>query len=251
MPTPFTHLRLLSDVLDRAEDWLPPAVAGCLDAGRAPFFLGGTAPDVRKISPISREETHFYPIPPDPARPSMQTMLRTWPALADAAALEPDHARFVAGYLAHLWFDEFWHRSIVFPYYVQRDDWGTHRGRFNIYNVLMGYLDMRDRRYLGDGLGALLQSVEPDDWLPFVSDSDLIEWRDFLAGQLHDGASTRTAEILARRAHMSQADYLALVTDEERMERAVLIRTPRAALDAAYREGLAGTAQIVTRYLAG
>jgi hypothetical protein len=249
MPTPFTHLRLLTDLLGQVDTWLPSAVARRLGAGRGPFLLGGTAPDVRKISPVSREETHFYPIPPDPSRPSMQTMLRAWPELADPATLESDHALFIAGYLAHLWFDEFWHRRIVYPYYVQRDDWGTHRGRFDIYNVLIGYLDIQDRHYLGDGLGNLLQEVEPDRWLPFVSDSDLIGWRNFLADQLHHGALTKTAEILARRARMSQSDYLALISDEERIEHEVFIRTPREAIDKVYLEGLSGSAQTILAYL--
>ena len=251
MPTPFTHLRLLADLLDPADNWLPPAVADRLDTGRGPFLLGGTAPDVRKISPVSREETHFYPIPPDPSRPSMETMLRAWPSLEDPAKLEPDHAAFVAGYLAHLWFDEYWHQMIVYPYYVQRDDWSTHRGRFNVYNVLNGYLEFRDRALLDDNLGGLLQSVNPDNWLPFVSDSDLIEWRDFLAGQLHLGVPTRTGEILAQRARMSQRDYLALVADEDRMEHKVLIHTPRGVIKEVYTDGLAGSARVVVRYLEG
>ncbi len=249
MPTPFTHLRLLTDLMGQASAWLPPAVARKLETGRGPFLLGGTAPDVRKISPVSRAETHFYPIPPDPLRPSMQTMLRAWPELADPAELALDHALFVAGYLAHLWFDEFWHRRIVYPYYVQRDDWGTHRGRFDIYNVMIGYLDIWDRRCLGDGLGKLLHEVEPNCWLPFVTDSDLIEWRNFLADQLYYGAATRTAEILARRAHMSRSDYVMLISDGERMEREVLIRTPREVIDEVYQEGLAGSAQTILRYL--
>ena len=43
----------------------------------------------------------------------MQTMLRTWPALTDPWALPPEQAAFVTGYLAHLWFDEFWYLTIV------------------------------------------------------------------------------------------------------------------------------------------
>ena len=155
MPTPFSHLRLLTNLMQEANTWFPPDVVRKLKASRGPFLLGGTAPDVRKISPVSREETHFYPTPPDPVRPSMQAMLHAWPELADPGKLDLDHVLFIAGYLAHLWFDEYWHMTIVYPYYVQRDDWGTHRGRFDIYNVLLGYLDIRDRRCLGDSLGEL------------------------------------------------------------------------------------------------
>ena len=249
MPTPFSHLRLLTNLMQEANTWFPPDVVRKLKASRGPFLLGGTAPDVRKISPVSREETHFYPTPPDPVRPSMQAMLHAWPELADPGKLDLDHVLFIAGYLAHLWFDEYWHMTIVYPYYVQRDDWGTHRGRFDIYNVLLGYLDIRDRRCLGDSLGELLHQVEPKHWLPFVSDSDLIEWRDFLAEQLYHGAATRTAEILARRARMSQSDYMALVSDVGRVEREILIRTPLEAIEDAYREGLVGSAQTILRYL--
>lgn len=249
MPTPFTHLRLVSPLLESPDDWFSPAVVDLLTTHCGPFLLGNTAPDVRNISPVSRRDTHFYPIPPDPRRPSMQTMLQTWPSLADPAQLPPAQAAFVAGYLAHLWFDEFWHMSIVYPYYVEKDDWGTHRARFDVYNVLLGYLDVEDKAVLDASVGPALQTAEPAGWLPFVSDADLVAWRDFLAEQLRPGENSRTVAIMARRAHMDPVDFAALISDEERMEREVFIRTPRAAVEQAYTEGAAGSVGVANEYL--
>jgi hypothetical protein len=236
-------------LLEDADEQFRPETADLLRTQQGSFLLGGTAPDVRTISPITRQATHFYPIPPDPEQPSMQTMLRTWPGLADPWALPPEQAAFVTGYLAHLWFDEFWYMTIVDPFYMSCESWGTHRSRFNVFNVLMGHLDRQDKAELNGDVGMVLQRTRPNNWLPFVAEEDLITWRDFLAEQLLPGANTRTVEILAQRAHMDPADFAALIADPLRMEREIFIRSPRPIIEQSYRDGLTGSAEIIRRYL--
>ena len=251
MPTPFTHLRLATPLLDPANEWLSPAVAELLQSHPGPFLLGSTAPDVRNISPLSRRQTHFCPVPPDPLRTAEETMLQTWPSLSRPRELPPEQAAFVAGYVAHLWFDEFWHRRIILPYYLSRDRWGTHQHRFRVYHILLGSLDVRDKEELDGAVGAAMQGTEPAGWLPFVFDADLVAWRDFLAGQLLPGGVSRTVAILARRARMDAVEFLELVSSEERMDDEVFVRTPRTAVEQAYVDGAPGSAQVVTRYLQG
>ena len=249
MPTPFTHLRLVAPLIKTAEHHFPSGVKELLLTQPGPYLLGSTAPDVRNVGMLTRRETHFYPIPPDPNRPSMQTMLDEWPQLANPGRLPPEQAAFVAGYIAHLWFDEFWHQRIITPYYLDNGDWGTVCARFDVYNILLGYMDMRDKNALDDSVGRLLHSTQPCGWLPFVPDGDLLAWRDYLAEQLQPLATTHTASILAERAHMEPADFVRLITDEEEMQRVVFVRTPQEAIAQAYHDGRAGTVEITTRYL--
>ncbi len=250
MPTPFTHLRLVNPLVQNPERWFDAAVAEALVENAGAFLLGSTAPDVRNINSLPRKETHFYPLPPDPQRPVIQLMLEQWPELAESGRLSPARAAFVAGYLAHLWLDEFWHGRIIWPYYMERDDWGKKRQRFNVYNILLGYLDFRDRAELDPQVGPTLQCAEPAAWLPFVPDPDLAAWRDFLTEQLRPGAATHTVEIMARRAHLTPAEFEALIFNEERMDSEVFVHTPRTAVDQAYLDGLEGSVQIIRQYLA-
>jgi hypothetical protein len=178
-------------------------------------------------------------------------MLRAWPSLSRPLELPPEQAAFVAGYIAHLWFDEFWHRRIILPHYLRRDQWGTHQHRFQTYHILVGYLDVRDKEELDGAVGAAMQGTEPAGWLPFVSDADLVAWRDFMAGQLLPGGVSRTVAILARRARMEAVEFLELVSNEERMDDQIFARTPRTAVEQAYADGAPGSAQMVTHYLQG
>jgi hypothetical protein len=178
-------------------------------------------------------------------------MLQTWPSLARPLELPPEQAAFVAGYIAHLWFDEFWHRRIILPYYLTRDRWGTHQHRFRVYHILLGYLDVRDKEELDGAVGATMQGTEPAGWLPFISDANLVAWRDFVAGQLLPGGVSRTVAILARRARMEAVEFLELVSNEDRMDDEVFVRTPRTAVEQAYADGVPGSAKAVTRYLQG
>lgn len=246
MPTPFTHLRLVAPLL---ADPPPGPAADLLPAEPGPFLLGSAAPDVRTVSPISRRETHFYSIPPDPTRMAISTMLAAWPSLADATAMSPGRAAFLAGYLAHLWFDEHWHNTLINPYFVERDDWGSKPARFDVYNVLLGYLDQRDRAALDDSVSRLLERVEPGNWIPFVPDNDLMAWRDLLIDQLRPGGDSRTAEIMARRAHLDPVEFQALIVDEGRMADKVFRHIPRTAVIQAYQEGLEGSAWVIGNYL--
>jgi hypothetical protein len=61
MPTPFTHLATVSEILARPE--LVPAVKTSLLADLPAFLLGNTAPDVQTISGQAREATHFFAVP--------------------------------------------------------------------------------------------------------------------------------------------------------------------------------------------
>ncbi|MBN1315583.1 MAG: hypothetical protein JXA42_08950 [Anaerolineales bacterium] len=248
MPTPFAHLSLLISLLNTSGEWFTTEIAELLAEQRGPFLLGGTAPDVRNISPITRHETHFYPIPPDPSRPSMQTMLQTWPQLADPSKLEPDHAAFIAGYLAHLWFDEYWYDQVITPYFFERNEWGDQRFRFDTYNLLIGYLDSVEKNKLDADTGQILQNTTPHNWMPFLSDEELDKWKAYISSQLLNG-STRTVEILAGRARMAPIDYTKVISDRAEMEKNVFNRAPRTVIVQVLTGARRGSAQIIMRYL--
>ena len=255
MPTPFIHLRVVAPLTEPAGEWLPPAIADLLSAHRGPFFLGSTAPDVRRLSDqLTRRATHFSRRQAcrrdcrGQHQPAAETMLAAYPSLARPHGLAPEQQAFVAGYIAHLWLDRFWRRQLS-PHCSRENRRDRHRGRFAVYSLLLGHVDLQAWQHLDPAVGLALQATEPAGWAPFIPDADLINWRDYLARQLEPGGDSDTAAILAPRAGMDPPDFSALVADQARLVKEVFVHLPLEAVEKAYREGRARSAEIITAYL--
>lgn len=197
MPTPINHLIMAREVLERGT--LAAPARRLLRAQYGPFLLGHTAPDVQTVSGQRREETHFYTIPPRTTVPASQTLLDMYPALSRAARLDPAHAAFMSGYLAHLLADELWWREVFHPFFGPDAGWSTWEERLFLHNVLRTWLDEEDQARLDGREAAALATAEPRGWLPFIRDEDLRAWRDTLVEQLQPGHRIRTAEVFAER----------------------------------------------------
>src|SRR5687767_6837612 len=117
MPTPFTHLAVAAELL--ATGALPSSLSQELPA----FLLGNVAPDVQVISGQTREATHFFPVPLAGAPPAEQRLFELHPGLAPLGALPAARRSFMAGYLAHLVFDQLWIRLIFEPVFGPAQTW--------------------------------------------------------------------------------------------------------------------------------
>src|SRR5882672_1297239 len=132
MPTPFTHLLAGAELLEAPG--LPADARDALQTEYPAFLFGNTAPDVQTISGQPREATHFFSVPLDGAPPAGPQMLARYPALAVRSAMPPAQAAFVAGYLAHLVFDQLWVRDLFEPFFGEMPAWGTFRERLFLHN---------------------------------------------------------------------------------------------------------------------
>ena len=250
MPTPIEHLILANKILTSPD--LPHALRAQLDDEtlRGAFFFGHIAPDARVISRQPRKTTHFMDTPPTHHRPSHERMLAAHPSLAQPAALPAALSAFMAGYLAHLLLDELWMREIFLPLFGPAQSWGDRRERLLLHNALRAWLDRQNWPRLRGDLGHLLRQARPDAWLPFIADADLCRWRDLVADQFVSDGAIRTAEIFASHAHISAADFLALL-ESDTMETRVFNRISLAALDAFRTRAVARCQGLVIHYLMG
>lgn len=106
----------------------------------------------------------------------------------------------MSGYLVHLVWDEIWADDVFIPLYRDSAIWPDWESRFIHHNALRVHLDRESYAALDrDGVAAALESVTPVQWLPFVPDAALKEWRDWLAIQLRDPSSVETAAVFAER----------------------------------------------------
>ncbi len=228
MPTPFTHLAAASEIL--AHPQLAPEAKTGLLAELPAFLLGNTAPDVQTISGQPREATHFFPVPLRGAPPAGPRMLASYPGLARRPALPPPQAAFLAGYLAHLIFDQLWVRDIFEPFFGEEAAWANFRERLYLHNVLRAHWDSLDLARLAPSVPADLKAAGPDGWLPFVDDRHLHAWRDLLADQLNSGAG-RTVEVFAQRMRTDPKAFAALLAAPDDMQRRVFSHVSPRGLD--------------------
>ena len=248
MPTPFYHLFLAGELL--AQPQLPDGIRHFLQRMRSEFLFGSTAPDVQVVSGQPRWETHFFDLPiPNGELPPWEKMLSRQPQLR-VTGVPPSQAAFMAGYLCHLQADWLWVKDIFVPIFGLKSSWATFPKRLYYHNVLRSYLDMQILPQLPAGLDGWLHQAEPENWLPFASDNQLREWRDFLFPQLQPGAKIHTVEVFSSRQGISANEYYALLASEERMTQEVFSHFPLELLERYQQRILAENIQLLSSYLA-
>lgn len=215
MPTPFQHLFYADFVLNHPD--LPARLRALLRRELGPFLLGTTATDVQSITGQARAETHFYRLSEGRNISPADKMLCLYPELAPPQTISPAHAAFITGYLVHLAWDVLWAWDIFVPFYRDAEQWPSRRDFFVHHNALRVWLDRTAYTDLrrDPGLPCLLQETQSDHWLPFVPDTALGRWRDWLVEQLGDPTQVQTAEVFSERLRVPVACLEDLVAEME------------------------------------
>jgi hypothetical protein len=71
---------------------------------------------------------------------------------------------------------------------------------------------------LEDWHRASLCAAQPDSWLPFMGDSVLAGWRNFIAEQLPPGGVSQTLTIFGQRINKIPDDFRAILDSPEQMQ---------------------------------
>lgn len=248
MPTPFTHLATVPEILDH-----PGLTGGAREALRVElpaFMLGNIAPDVQTLSGQTREATHFFPVPLEAGPPAQARLLALHPSLAQPVALPLAQASFVAGYLAHLVLDQLWVAEIFEPVFGPAQPWSSFHHRLYLHNVLRAHWDAADLARLQPGTAGQLQASQPAHWLPFVRDPHLRAWRDQVAGQLEPGAA-RTVEVFAERMNADPRALAELLASPDELERQVFAHLPAGALERYRTAAVGAAAGVIEAYWSG
>lgn len=251
MPNAETHLTAACDLLSepeiaRAFPWL----AG--EASCSAFLLGSISPDVRAVGGQTREETHFFTIPPDDERPAPVVMCADWPQIAVSAALSAPQAAFIAGYMTHLIMDQIWVEMIVMPgLFIAGITWGLKHPNWRTYCILMTYLEYRAADRLPAGTSGRMAGAQPDGWLPFAADTDLVAWRDRVAKLIDDGGPRVVSSLLSQSCGLEPGQMEAIVRSEAEMAREAYPTVPREQLLAFEAETARRSRAQVMAYLAG
>ncbi|MDP2326679.1 MAG: hypothetical protein Q8M79_01160 [Dehalococcoidia bacterium] len=162
-----------------------------IDRDRGSFYLGATAPEIRVLTRLDREVTHFFRLGDLGAQDSVERMFLEHPELARPAGMETATTAFIAGYLTHLVLDESFIGDIYRPAFGPQSPIDEDP-RSNILDRALQYeMDRRDREDLDtmEEIRATLASCVPVSGIPFIEDHFLAEWvtmTESVAGQPPD-----------------------------------------------------------------
>lgn len=248
VPTPFYHLSIARDLCEHPA--LDPDLRSLLSENLGAFLLGNTAPDVQVVSGQKRSATHFFtvPIPPDGQAPWMK-LQSEYSREIQPLSSEPSKAAFIAGYLCHLQADWIWVKDIFEPVFGPYQAWETFSQRLYLHNVLRSYLDEKVIASLPPEVISALQNVIPRQWLSFVQDESLIQWRDYLSAQLQSGEHIRTIEVFASRHGIDPAAFHRMLNSEERMESNVFVHISRQQLNDYRMNLISQNIELIENYL--
>lgn len=225
MPTPFTHLYAAQAALDDA--LIPPDTRQFLSDHINAYLLGSVVADGHFLAKLRREETHFYTYDHPITLTPWRVMFERHPSLHHAA--DDDQRAFLAGYAFHLTMDEVWTTDMLGVYFA-RGDWGTHRQRFLMLHVMLIGMDERDEALLDARSQTAMHSVEPGEWLPFLSPTTLREWADLMYRQIKPHGRSETLDIIAPRVSLTTQELRHVLDDHERAERELWAHIPHSAL---------------------
>jgi hypothetical protein len=159
--------------------------------------------------------------------PPWRVMMTAYPTLWTPK--DEAHVAFIAGYVHHLAMDEIWSRKMVSPCFVG-GQWGDKHLRFVMLHVILIVMDERDEKTLKAWQSEALGRAIPDDWLPFLPDPNLLNWRDLIHQQIIPSGRSQTLEIFGSRAGLTPPELRALLDSPEQMNESLWQYVPPAYL---------------------
>ena len=146
------------------------------------FLLGSTSPDIRAMTKVPRDQTHFAPLSVDRVGAGVEGMFRQNPGLKDVDRLNWPTKAFVAGYINHLVADESWITS-VYRTWFDRNSSSENQVEGNIWDRAV-QLDMdREARIemnSMEGVRSDLKGADEGVDVGFISNDALLQWRDWI-----------------------------------------------------------------------
>lgn len=159
-----------------------------IEADRGAYYLGATAPDIRVLTRLDREHTHFFTLDDFEDQDAVARLFAEHPHLRDAVVLDATTRAFMAGYLTHLLMDQRYIERIYREFFGARSAYGEDP-RGNILDRLLQYeMDRREREDV-DAMAEIREALTGTSAaadIGFIERATLQQWREVacdIAGQ--------------------------------------------------------------------
>jgi len=173
MPSLGSHLASARVLAQRLEH---PSI----NADRGAYYLGSTAPDIRVLTHLDREHTHFFTLNDFKSQDSIARLFAEQPQLRDAVKLDPETRAFMAGYLTHLLMDQRYIERIYREFFGGNSAYADDP-RGNVLDRVLQYeMDRRERENISamaEIREAMANSRASAD-IDFIEAATLLQWRE-------------------------------------------------------------------------
>lgn len=187
-----------------------------IDADRGSYYLGATAPDVRVLTKLDREHTHFFNLGTTEKQDSVGRMFEAHPDLAEAGRLDPNTRAFMAGYVTHLLMDQRYIETIYREFFGPDSVYGEEPMANVLDRVLQYEMERRERedREAMAEIRSLIADCGGIADVPFIEPPTLLQWREVA----HDVASHPPTWDRFERIASRHLQGAGLVTEEQMRE---------------------------------
>jgi hypothetical protein len=150
-----------------------------LEGDRGSYYLGSTAPDIRVLTRLDREHTHFFTLDELESQDAVARLFEEHPHLKDVVSLDASTRAFMAGYLTHLVMDQRYIESIYREYFGKTSAYADDP-RGNVLDRVLQYeMDRREREDV-DAMVEIREAMANCDAaadVGFIERATLLQWR--------------------------------------------------------------------------
>ena len=198
MPNLNAHIGMAKEAITRINHpVLDRHIGSCL--------LGSASPDIRIITKIGREATHFAPLTLARVGEGMAGLFNEYPDLATSSGLTEETRCFIIGYACHLFADEIWIINMYRPFFGNRSVYEDELAGNLMDRALQLELDNRETATLGglDKLRPLIDGSSVGVDIGFIESQVLDDWCVWVKEYLGWGFSWDRLRFMARRLNVN------------------------------------------------
>ncbi|MBI4498415.1 MAG: hypothetical protein HY689_10995 [Chloroflexi bacterium] len=213
------------------------------------FLLGTTAPDIRVMLQVPREQTHFYDLARTEQESGARRIFQLYPDLTSPSLRDDAQRALVAGYLTHLAVDERWIETVYRPCFGRESPLTQDPAANLLDRIVQFEIDRRERVQHArmEEIDRLLLGYHSAG-IGFLDGPTLVTWRDRIRGIVAQEPTWDLFRRFAGRYYASEAADHIMAQVPELLERALDYLTPDR-VDSFREQAIAISAEVVEGYL--
>ncbi|SVD96122.1 uncharacterized protein METZ01_LOCUS448976, partial [marine metagenome] len=171
------------------------------------YLLGATAPDIKTLSKISREQSHFVELNCfNNIGDGAQRLLEKHPTIKQVSGV---HKAFWAGYISHLILDETWIIQMYRTKFAQNIDPANSNYLQVMDRAAQLHLDKISYAHNNNWV-ELLQPINYNLQISFIPNANLNDWKEFLISHINNGFNWERIKFMAKRIAGGNKNHPAL-----------------------------------------
>jgi len=195
-----THIYIAQSALDKINDV-------SIRKYEAFYLLGATAPDIKALSKIPREQSHFVQVNSfTNIGDGSRLLLKQNPYIKSVSGM---YKAFWAGYISHLILDETWIIKMYRTKFAHSVDKSNHDYLQIMDRAAQLHLDKIAYAHNHNWV-KILDEIDCELQIPFIPNAKLDDWREFLISHIDAGFNWERINFMANRIASGNKNHPAL-----------------------------------------